>query len=95
MKDTNKRINITVSKDTFDYLETITKIYNLEFSKLSYSEKKINYPYSNNKKLSISSLYQIAIGNLILQIDRVIDLKKSKEEVHKDIFDFLAGNKKA
>ena len=90
IKNTNTVARVVIDKDLNDYLKTITKIFNDELSKLNYSQKKTygSYPL---KKLSVSGLIHIAIGNLILQIDKRFDLKQSKEINHLKIFNFLSG----
>ena len=86
----NIRLNIRADKELNDYLKTISNIYNEQLEKLKFSER-MKLSNSAKKKLNVSKLVYIAIGNLIIQIDKHFDLKKSKEENHKEIFDFLSG----
>lgn len=89
----NKRVYVTVSKNTYDYLDRIVKIYNKELGKLK--NRRLERYY----KLSVSKLYYMAIGNLIFQIDSNLDANLSRQENYKRIFNFLCpswvDNKKA
>ena len=86
----NIRLNIRCDTDLNNYLKTICNIYNDELSKLKYCDK-VKLSDNSKKKLNVSALVYLAIGNLIIQIDKNFDLKKSKEENHKAIFNFLSG----
>jgi hypothetical protein len=86
----NIRINIRADSDLNDYLKTICNIYNEELENIKFCEI-MKLSNSAKKKLNVSKLIYIAIGNLIINIDKNFDLKKSKEENHKAIFNFLSG----
>lgn len=84
------RLNIRADSDLNEYLKTICNIYNEELNKLNYAEK-LKLSNTSRKKLNVSKLFYIAIGNLIINIDKNFDLKESKEENHKKIFRYLSG----
>lgn len=88
----NIRLNIRADNDLNDYLKTICNIYNEQLAKLKYADK-VKLSETARKKLNVSKLIYLAVGNLIINIDNHFDLKKSKEENHKNIFDYLSGGK--
>ena len=83
----NIRIPTTIPKKELEYLKKIVDIYNAEVITDNFRLLHQNY------KLSVSALIHLSIQRLILDIDKCIDVKKSKAINHKNIYMFLSGKK--
>ena len=83
-----KRVPVTLDNSTYEYLERIVKIVN---EQLESDNTRI---YRKRYKISVSKLFYLAIGNLIMQIDRKFDVSLPAEINYKKITDFLVPDVK-
>ncbi len=80
----NKYVQVLSDKECIAYYKKICDIFNNIYEKQKYFNKV------GLHKISLSELYNMAMTRFILMLDSELDFKKGREQVHKDIFEFIS-----
>ena len=80
----NTRVPVLTDRKKLQYLKQLVQIYNDYFDGLKYNEK------IGLHKISVSELFRKSLNLLILDMDRQLHYEKGKNQVHKEIFEYIS-----
>ena len=84
IKENNSRLPVLIDKKKLAYLKQVVAIYNSQLESKKYNEE------IGLRRLSVSSLYGLALDLFIVELDSRLPFSLGREEVHKEIFDFIS-----